>query len=59
MDYISSVSMWTNVLIASSSVDEHIKHMKHVFEHLKKFGVVINPVKCEFKMSEINFLGQT
>ena len=31
--------------------------MQIVFERFEKFGVVINPVKCEFGKSEINFFG--
>ena len=37
-----------DVLIASSSKEEHIKLVQSIFEHFEKFGVVINPVKCEF-----------
>ena len=31
-----------DVLIASSSLDEHIQHVQLVFERFEKFGVVIN-----------------
>ena len=31
--------------------------MQIIFERFEKFGVVINPVKCEFGKLEINFLG--
>ena len=43
-----------NVLIASSSMEEHIKHVQLIFQH---FGVVINPVKHEFGKSELILLG--
>ena len=46
-----------DILIAIPSLDEYIKHVQIVFERFEKFGVVINPVKCEFDNSEINFLG--
>ena len=42
MDYISSESMWDDVLIASSSQDEHIKHGELIFERFKKFGLLSN-----------------
>ena len=45
-----------DVLIATSSLDEHIKHVQLVFERFEKFGVIIKSVKCEFGKSEINFL---
>ena len=47
-----------DVLIASSSKEEHIKHVQTLFERFEKNGVVINPVKWEFRKSEIHFLGQ-
>ena len=36
---------------------EHIKRLQLVFERLEKFGVVINPIKCEFGKSKVIFLG--
>ena len=46
-----------DVLIASLLKEEHIKHVQIVFVCFEKFEVVINPVKCKFGKSEINFLG--
>ena len=45
-----------DILIASSSMEEHIKYVQLVFEHFEKF-VVINTAKCEFGKSEVIFLG--
>ena len=46
-----------DVLIASRDVDEHKNHLRQVFERFRQFGVVINPSKCEFGVSELTFLG--
>lgn len=46
-----------DVLIASSSPDEHKHHLKLVFDRFRQFGVIINPTKCELGVSELTFLG--
>ena len=46
-----------DVLIASSSPSDHHAHLRQVFERFQQFGVVINPTKCEFGVSSIQFLG--
>ena len=45
-----------DILIASSSLDEHLQHLRSLFQHLSDHGLVINPAKCEFGKSEVNFL---
>jgi hypothetical protein len=37
-----------DILIASSSVEEHIGHLRTVFQCLERFGIVVNPSKCVF-----------
>ena len=44
-----------NILIASTSMEEHIKLVQIVFERFEKYGVIINPVKCEFGKSDVIF----
>jgi transposase InsO family protein len=44
-------------LIFSESEEQHLLHLRTVFERLDKYGFVINPEKCEFMQSEITFLG--
>ena len=46
-------------LIASETEEQHLKHLKILFDRLSTFGVVINPGKCEFGLSEVTFLGYT
>ena len=46
-----------DVLIASSSYDEHVQHLQMVLERFQKYGVVINPSKCELGVIKLQFLG--
>ncbi|CAH8613718.1 unnamed protein product [Schistosoma haematobium] len=46
-----------DVLIASSSIDEHVQHLHTLFERFKSYGVVIKPSKCIFGASSLEFLG--
>jgi len=46
-----------DILIASSSEEEHIKHLRTLFGRLQEYGVVINPAKCVFGQPEVEFLG--
>lgn len=46
-----------DILVASSSIDEHKNHLRIVFQKLKEFGLVINPSKCVLGVNEIVFLG--
>ena len=46
-----------DVLVASSSYDEHVQHLQMVLERFEKYGVVINPSKCEFGVTKLQFLG--
>ena len=46
-----------DILVASTSPEEHIHHLEVLFERLKQYGVVINPAKCVFGQSEVKFLG--
>ena len=46
-----------DLLIASSSPEEHLRHLRMVLERLKQYGVVINPAKCQFGVPQLEFLG--
>lgn len=46
-----------NILIASANAQEHKQHLKLLFERLQEHTLVINPSKCHFGKSEIDFLG--
>ena len=46
-----------DVLIDSSKPEEHLQHLKIVFERFSANGIVINPNKCLFGARELTFLG--
>lgn len=46
-----------DILIASSTSEEHETYLRIVLERLKKFSLRINPTKCEFGKNELTFLG--
>jgi len=48
-----------DILIASTSEDEHEKHLRIVFDRLRKANLVINVSKCHFGKKSSIFLGHT
>ena len=46
-----------NILIASTSEAEHLKHLTIVFDRLVKNNIIINVDKCQLGKSELLFLG--
>ena len=46
-----------DVLIASSTPDEHKQHLQQVFQRLSDYGILINPSKCLFGVDSLEFLG--
>ena len=46
-----------NVLVASSSFEEHKSYMHKLMRRFACCGVVLNKDKCAFGLSEITFLG--
>lgn len=55
MDFI--FSYLDDILIFSVSREQHVGHLKFVFERLKQFGLLLNLEKLNFIKSEIDFLG--
>lgn len=46
-----------DIRIASRTEEEHLNHLRIVFQRLKEFGLQINTAKCAFGKPEIEFLG--
>ena len=46
-----------DILIASASRTEHLSHLRTLFERLSMHGLIINPAKCQFSLTTIDFLG--
>ena len=45
------------VLVASRSVEEHMNYFRIIFERFQNYGIIINPIKCAFGKTDIEFLG--
>ncbi|BHF81006.1 hypothetical protein SprV_0702413500 [Sparganum proliferum] len=46
-----------DLLVTSSTAEEHMEHLATVFDRLQQFGVVLNPSKCVFGVPSLEFLG--
>jgi hypothetical protein len=46
-----------DILVASSTEEEHQQHLRILFERLSQYGVVLNSSKCVFGAREVKFLG--
>jgi len=46
-----------DILIASSSVEEHRDHLRQLFQRLCDHGLRIHPAKCLLGVEELDFLG--
>lgn len=46
-----------DILLASASEEDHLTHLRQLFEWLSEHSHIINPAKCEFGRSYITFLG--
>ena len=46
-----------DLLVASRSPEEHKQHFLQVLEHLQNHSIVINPSKCVWGATKLEFLG--
>ena len=46
-----------DVLVASHTEAEHLKHVKFILHEFNLHGIVISETKCELYRQEIDFLG--
>ncbi len=46
-----------DLLIASSSPEEHLEHLRLVFQRLDEHGIVVSVPKSRFGVTELDFLG--
>jgi cleavage and polyadenylation specificity factor subunit 1 len=46
-----------DILIASRNRREHLEHLRQIFQRLQEHGLFINPSKCQFGCTDIEFLG--
>ena len=46
-----------DLLIFSETIEDHVKHVKCLFERISSFGMVIQTTKCNFCETEVKYLG--
>ena len=46
-----------DIIIYSSSIEEHLTHLRIVFDRLRQANLKLKPSKCDFAVKEVNFLG--
>ena len=46
-----------DVLVASSSYEEHIQHLETIFKRFSDYIIIINPIKYLFGQSKVIFFG--
>lgn len=46
-----------DILVASETEQQHLEHLRQVFQRLDENGIVINPSKCTLGATTVNFLG--
>lgn len=46
-----------DILVFSENREEHFKHLQLLFERLRDFNIIVNPAKCVFGASEVDYLG--
>jgi hypothetical protein len=46
-----------DILVFSRSLEEHEQHLRALFGRLQTYGIIINPMKCIFRASEVTFPG--
>jgi len=46
-----------DILVYSSSMEEHAEHLRKVFQRLKENKLYAKFEKCEFGVSKVDFLG--
>ena len=46
-----------DILVASSTVEEHVDHLRQLFQRLQQHGLTVNGAKSELGKVSLNFLG--
>lgn len=46
-----------DILVFSENQDQHMQHLETLFQRLQENNMVVNPVKCIFGASQVDYLG--
>nr|Q09575.1 RecName: Full=Uncharacterized protein K02A2.6 [Caenorhabditis elegans] len=48
---------WDDIIISASSIEEHEKILRELFERFKEYGFRVSAEKCAFAQKQVTFLG--
>ena len=48
-----------DIIVHGQTEEEYLKNMRAVFERFRQFGLTLNPEKCKFGLSEVQYVGHT
>ena len=57
MQWERAVLYLDDIIIFSSTVQEHMSRLEEIFHRLKKANLTLKPSKCQFFQTEVEFLG--
>jgi hypothetical protein len=46
-----------DILVYNNSMEEHVEHLRKVFQSLRQIKLYAKFKKCEFRVKEVDFLG--
>jgi hypothetical protein len=46
-----------DILVYSNSMEKHVEHLQKVFQRLRENKLYVKFEKCEFRVTEVDFLG--
>ena len=59
LNYSTCLVYLDDVVIYSSTQEEHVKHLQAILEHFHLHGLKLKPSKCEFFQEKIEYLGHS
>lgn len=57
MQYRDCLVYLDDIIVFSSTIEEHISRLQSVFQRLKEFGLKLKPSKCHFLQEKVKYLG--
>ena len=52
-----TVVYFDDILVYSKSLNDHVEHLRRVFELLREYKFYANTKKCTFAIDQVGFLG--
>ena len=57
MKWVSAVGYIDDIIVYSDTWQDHLKHLRELFEALRRANLELHPAKCAFGASEVKYLG--